>query len=446
MPIQAHGGGIIKVDDTFYWVGEDKTGGWPFSGINCYSSKNLVEWTFVKAIFTLQTKGEFGPGRVVERPKIIYHSANKTYVMWMHIDDWTSEKDGYNEAKVGVATSSSVCGDYTYHGSFQPGGLESRDMTVFQDTDGKAYLITEQRGDGSTGIYLLKPDYLSVDKRVHYWKEQRESPAMIKSNGVYFLFVSHPDWWNPSDNFYSTSTSISGPWSPWKKFAKEGTNTYQSQVNFVLPIGNDKFIYMGDRWHGPWQLMRSTYVWLPLEISGTTARMENYDSWSVDVETGVMTPGPKGQLYEAESADKHDSVTELSCSGCSGGKMVGDIERGNGTLTFKNIVSHTRTRTTLMIMAPNNDWFPRYATVSVNGVEQTVSFLRSESYVTPLASAVHVTLEKCAWNTIVISGAGNGPAPTIDAIRVLEPEGDSSTSHKDLSARLFGARERIPDW
>ncbi|KAG9076929.1 hypothetical protein FS749_011231 [Ceratobasidium sp. UAMH 11750] len=139
-PVQAHGGGIIKVDDTFYWVGEDKTDGWPFYAINCYSSKNLVEWTFVKALFTRQDKGDFGPNRIVERPKIIYNSATKQYVMWMHIDDYPN----YGEAKVGVATSSSVCGDYTYQGSFRPGNLDSRDFTVFKDTDEKAYLITEQ--------------------------------------------------------------------------------------------------------------------------------------------------------------------------------------------------------------------------------------------------------------------------------------------------------------
>lgn len=58
--------------------------------------------------------------------------------MWMHIDDPT-----YIEAKTGVATSSSICGDYNYLGSFQPLGYQSRDMGLFQDTDGTAYLLTE---------------------------------------------------------------------------------------------------------------------------------------------------------------------------------------------------------------------------------------------------------------------------------------------------------------
>ena len=58
--------------------------------------------------------------------------------MWMHIDS-----SNYGEAKVGVATSGSICGSYSYRGSFQPLGYQSRDMGLFQDTDGSAYLLTE---------------------------------------------------------------------------------------------------------------------------------------------------------------------------------------------------------------------------------------------------------------------------------------------------------------
>lgn len=71
--------------------------------------QDLVRWTFVNELLTLQSSGDLGPNRVVERPHIIYNDATSTYVMWMHIDD-----SSYGEAKAGVATSSTVCGDYTY--------------------------------------------------------------------------------------------------------------------------------------------------------------------------------------------------------------------------------------------------------------------------------------------------------------------------------------------
>lgn len=58
--------------------------------------------------------------------------------MWMHADS-----SNYGDAKVGVATSDTVCGKYNYIGSFRPLGFESRDMGLFKDDDGKAYLLTE---------------------------------------------------------------------------------------------------------------------------------------------------------------------------------------------------------------------------------------------------------------------------------------------------------------
>lgn len=56
----------------------------------------------------------------------------------MHIDS-----GNYGEAKVGVATSDSICGSYTYVRGFQPLGFQSRDMGLYKDTDGTAYLLTE---------------------------------------------------------------------------------------------------------------------------------------------------------------------------------------------------------------------------------------------------------------------------------------------------------------
>lgn len=97
-----------------------------------------MRWTFVGALLSQESSGDLGPNRVVERPKVIYNSNTGTYVLWMHIDD-----SSYGEAKVGVATSSSVCGKYNYLGSWQPLGYQSRDMTLFQDSDGSAYLMSE---------------------------------------------------------------------------------------------------------------------------------------------------------------------------------------------------------------------------------------------------------------------------------------------------------------
>lgn len=137
--MQAHGAGMIKVGSTYYMIGEDKTNGTNFQHVNCYSSKNLVEWAYVGPLLSESgSSGDLGPNRIVERPKVIYNSATSKYVLYMHIDDLT-----YSEAKIGVATSDSVCGSYTYLGSWQPLGFQSRDIGLFKDSDGSAYLLSE---------------------------------------------------------------------------------------------------------------------------------------------------------------------------------------------------------------------------------------------------------------------------------------------------------------
>lgn len=77
----------------------------------------------------------------MERPKVIYNSSTKKYVLYMHIDS-----SDYAEAKVGIATSDTVCGKYSYLGSWRPLGYQSRDLGLFQDDDGKGYLLTEDVG------------------------------------------------------------------------------------------------------------------------------------------------------------------------------------------------------------------------------------------------------------------------------------------------------------
>jgi hypothetical protein len=119
-------------------VGEDKTNGTAFVNINCYSSSNLVEWNYEGALLTRTASGDTGPGRVIERPKVMFNKKTNKYVLWMHIDS-----SNYGEAKIGVATGDSVCGKYTYVRSERPLGFESRDSGVYVDDDGKGYLLTE---------------------------------------------------------------------------------------------------------------------------------------------------------------------------------------------------------------------------------------------------------------------------------------------------------------
>ncbi|KAI8629983.1 carbohydrate-binding module family 35 protein [Xylariaceae sp. FL1651] len=408
--VQAHGAGIIKVGSTYYMIGEDKTNGSAFQNVNCYSSTNLVEWTYVGALLSQTSSGDLGPNRVVERPKVIYNDSTKKYVLYMHIDS-----SSYGEAKVGVATGSSVCGAYTYQGSFQPLGFQSRDMNLFKDDDGSAYLLTEDRANGLR-IDQLSNDYLSVAKSTYLWHDSIEAPAILKHSGTYFMFGSHLTGWSPNDNVYSTATSMSGPWSAWKTFADTGSNTYNSQTNYILPLG-DGAIYMGDRWVSS-NLMRSTYVWLPLTISGTTVTMKNYVNWTPNVSAGTWAAGPSETDPEAEAATIANGAKTLSCSGCSGGTSVGYIGGSSGgSVTFSGVSSSAATRTTVRIKYLNGDSSQRFATVSVNGAGQKIAFLPTDSG-TPGSSSLNVDLKSGAVNTVVITTTDGTWGPDIDRLMV----------------------------
>lgn len=290
--LQMHGLGIVKVGATWYGFGEDKagesSGNAYFQDIPCYASTDLSHWTRQGQALSRQSSGDLGPNRIVERPKVLYNSGTSTFVMYMHIDNAS-----YGEAKVGVATSSTPCGPYTYRGSFQPLGRQSRDIGLFQDTDGAGYLLSEDRASGLR-IDKLSSDYLSVMSAggsggsVALFADY-EAPAMVKANGTYYVLGSHLTGWNLNDNVYATASSLSGSWSSFKNFAPAGTNTYQTQTANIIPVqagSGTSFVYAGDRWN-PGNLGESQLIWLPMDVSGATVNVGWQNTWSLD--TGSAT-------------------------------------------------------------------------------------------------------------------------------------------------------------
>ncbi|MEU8516884.1 family 43 glycosylhydrolase [Kitasatospora sp. NPDC048722] len=198
----------------------------------CHTSGDLGTWTYQGVALAKQSSGDLGPNRVVERPKVIYNASTGTCVMYVHIDS-----GDYSEAKAGVATSSTPCGPYVYRGSFRPLGDVSRDLGLFQESDGTGYLLTEDRNNGGLRIDRLSADYLSVDSPVALLGGGSiEAPAMMKVGGTYYLLGSHLSGWYLNDNVYATATSPSGPWSVWRDLAAPGTNTYDSQTANIITV------------------------------------------------------------------------------------------------------------------------------------------------------------------------------------------------------------------
>lgn len=291
-PIQAHGGGFLKVGDTWYWVGEDKTtntgGSGTFYAVSMYASKDLVTWEHRNKIITTATDPLLASDRIIERPKVIYNDKTQMYVMWAHWDN-----AAYTDSNAGIFKSPTIDGNYTYVTHIKPGGHDSRDSTLFKEADGTAYFISVGNSNSDLWVYPLSDDYLSVKSGSSgtdiFPSQWREAPAIVKINSTYYLITSWSSGWNPNQGEYATATSITGPWSALKNIGD--STTYESQSTFIITVTGSQsttYIFAGDRWNSG-NLSKSQYVWWPLTISGTTMSMTNYTQWSLNLGTGVWS-------------------------------------------------------------------------------------------------------------------------------------------------------------
>ncbi len=279
--VNAHGICVIKEGDLYYLFGEYKSDtSNAFPGFGCYSSLDLVNWKFERIVLPLQKDGLLGPDRVGERPKVMKCPATGEFVMFMHCDDM-----GYKDPHVGYASSTTIDGDYEFHGDLLFDGkyIKRWDLGTFQDSDGSGYLLTHEGF-----IYKLSSDYKSVERIVvQDIAPGGESPAMFKANGLYYWMFSNKTSWERNDNYYFTAPSIEGPWTKKGLFCPEGTLTWNSQCSFVLPLTNGKDtlnIYMGDRWSYPKQGSAATQVWQPVTVNGTEISIPAFnESWQIDM-------------------------------------------------------------------------------------------------------------------------------------------------------------------
>ncbi|MEH7482647.1 family 43 glycosylhydrolase, partial [Neobacillus drentensis] len=348
-PIQAHGGGIMydKQTKKYYWYGEDKTYGYlPARGVRVYSSTDLYNWkdeglalTAIESMDQFETDplisklyegredkadilNDIGTDRVIERPKVLYNDKTKKYVMWMHTDGpSTTSTAMYAKAEAGYALSDSPTGPFvyqksnrmdrapkeaTYNGQPDQPGM-ARDMNLFKDDDGTAYLIYSSEENRTIYISKLNDSYTDVvgwhkdghverdtEYKAVYGEDyvrvfpgaQREAPAMFKYQGKYYLITSGATGWDPNPARYTVADSIFGEWKPMRdpSLGDKASTTFDSQSTNVISIDpqKGKFIFMADRWKSS-DLKDSRYIWLPIEFGQSDEiSLQWYNEWKLD--------------------------------------------------------------------------------------------------------------------------------------------------------------------
>lgn len=239
--LHAHGGYIIKYEDMYYWYGENRLDN---IYVSCYSSKDLVNWTFCNHVLTadskaeeirvrtdLRLRNEEGKKVNIERPKVLYHRESGRFVMWMHYENG---KD-YCCAAAAVATCDTPTGDFVYHGSFNPYGYMSRDCTLFED-NGRAYFLSSSRDNADMHMYLLQDDFMNIERLIAaFWQgEYREAPALVKKDDMYYLFTSFCTGWAPNQGKYAKTDCLEKGFGKMKEIGDE--TTYHSQPAFILKL------------------------------------------------------------------------------------------------------------------------------------------------------------------------------------------------------------------
>lgn len=336
-PIQAHGGQVQKMTvpdgtggtrETYVWVGENKTDGHTGNPVSVYTSDDLYHWTFhgdvlrsIASVEQIDTDPYFaalygdlgeeerqhvvdciGSDKVIERPKMLYNAKNGTYVIWFHNDDATASNPDYkyDVGMAGLAVSDSPFGPFRFIDRYRlsecPAGQidcfpfskgEARDMNLFLDDDGTAYIVYTSENNKTLYISRLNEDFTGLSGNV-YGKDyirifpgaMREAPVLIKHDGRYYLMSSSTTGWASNQARVWSADSIFGAWrndgNPCVGSGRSVTFDTQSTTLFQAPNGG--WIYGGDRWNGS-DLSDSRYVWLPVTFENGKLTIRWKEEW-----------------------------------------------------------------------------------------------------------------------------------------------------------------------
>ena len=289
--INASDGGIIFANGKYHWYGMafrplpmnggPNGGQMTDIGVVMYESSDLLNWKYEGVILEVSNNPEselFAPLRF-ERPKIIYNDKTGKYVLWCHFVKYPGNHgNNKGECDMGLAVCDSINGKYTWLGYSKPIDDKGcvRDMTVYKDIDGIAYLIYDRHTkelseDRCLYVVKLSEDYLSFTntyKRIEsaIW---REAPVVAYKNGYYYIVTSGLTGWETNQAKAFRTKHLLDEWEdigdPCVDDLTHTTFNTQGSNAFTIE-GTDTQIIMLER-HNTSNFLKSSYVWLPIEFN-----------------------------------------------------------------------------------------------------------------------------------------------------------------------------------
>ena len=315
--INASDGGIIYSEGQYHWYGMafrnlpmdggPNGGQMTDTGVVMYKSSDLLNWEYEGVILEVSNDPKsdlYAPMRF-ERPKIIYNETTKKYVLWCHFVKYPGNHgNGDGDSDMGLAVCDTVNGKYKYLGYTKPIDNRGyvRDMTVYKDFDGCAYLIYDRhmpdpilgdktgglQGDRCLHVVKLSDDYLSFTdtyRRIDTAK-WREAPAIAYKNGYYYIVTSGLTGWATNQAKAFRTKHLLDNWEEiGDPCVDDFTHTtFNTQSSNVFKVENtDTQIIMLER-HNTSNFLKSSYVWLPITFNeNNTISLHYKREWSLDI-------------------------------------------------------------------------------------------------------------------------------------------------------------------
>ncbi|WP_432711671.1 family 43 glycosylhydrolase [Pedobacter sp.] len=313
-PIYSQGGGIFKFPDPvtgiqkYYWYGvhykeaaayqadpsvtHSKD---TFEAVTCYSSTNLVDWTFERNVFTKEHLAKLGKRPTwVGRLGVAYVKELNKYAMFVQ-----------HGPRVLITLAASPTGNFDWHQELDMtsriGTSNTGDQTVFTDEDtGKSYLVYSY-GKGRSKIYVSEIGMNEgmvtlLDCTMIFQGESREGNCMFKYKGKFYMAASNIYGWDASHAYYLVADKIRGPYTPTNKMlVMEGASddyAHISQTGFFYTIKGSKqetVLYCGDRWANFAGNGLGFNQWLPLSFKEEKPYFNSLSSWNLDVKSGMWS-------------------------------------------------------------------------------------------------------------------------------------------------------------
>lgn len=308
-PIYSQGGGIFKFKDAngkqkYYWYGveykeasiyrNDPSVTLPnatFEAVTCYSSTDLVNWTFEANVFTKEEAFKTVPKTWVGRLGVAYIKELNKYAMFVQHGN-----------QVLITVADSPTGEFKWHQRINMkemiGTTNTGDQTVFTDEDsGKSYLIYSY-GSGRNKIYVseigVKDGMVNLlDCTKIFQGESREGNCMFKYKGRYYMAASNIYGWDASYAYYLVADDIRGPYTPTNNMlvmkGSENDYAHVTQTGFFFNVKGSKqetVMYCGDRWANFAGNGLGYNQWFPISFNGAEPYFNSLSSWNVNAKTG----------------------------------------------------------------------------------------------------------------------------------------------------------------